>query len=262
MTEPDPHLKEAPAEATAKAIAQTLLAWADDELILAHRNSEWTGHAPILEEDIAFSNIAQDELGHANIWYGLYQDLTGAEPDKLVFFRDVDAYRCVQLVELPKGDWAFSMVRQYLFDAVEQVRLNALLASEYQPLADAAAKMRPEEMYHYRHTTTWLQRLGLGTAESNRRCQEALDQLWPYALQLFARQPWEEQLIVAGFLPDTASLQADWETIVRAFLATVDLQVPNVNRPPGQSREQHSRYLPELLADLQEVARLDPDARW
>ena len=96
-----------------------MVALADDELILAHRNSEWTGHGPILEEDIAFSNIAQDEMGHATLWYNILQKETGETPDQMVFFRDAAAYRNVQMVELPKGDWAFSMLRQYLFDAAE-----------------------------------------------------------------------------------------------------------------------------------------------
>ena len=126
---------------------------ADDELILGQRDSEWTGHAPILEEDIAFSNIAQDELGHATIWYGLLSELTGEEPNELVFFRDFDDFRNVTLVELPNGDWAFSMLRQYLFDAFEMVRLSQLLESLYRPVAEAAAKIRMEELYHYRHTS-------------------------------------------------------------------------------------------------------------
>ena len=108
------------------ALSQKFLAMADDELILAHRDSEWTGHAPILEEDIAFSNIAQDEMGHASIWYGLLQEIGGQDTDHLVFFRDDGEYRNVQIVELPNRDWAFSMMRQYLFDAFEMIRLSQL----------------------------------------------------------------------------------------------------------------------------------------
>src|SRR5262249_24761260 len=144
-------------------LADYLLALADDELILGHRDSEWCGHAPILEEDIAFANLALDEIGHARVWYGLLGDLLSKDPetypDELVYRRDASEFRCAQFVELPKGDWAFSMLRQYLFDSIEAMRLEALTESSYQPLADAAAKMRPEEMYHLRHTSAWVRRL-------------------------------------------------------------------------------------------------------
>ncbi|MGH7428237.1 MAG: 1,2-phenylacetyl-CoA epoxidase subunit PaaC, partial [Candidatus Methylomirabilaceae bacterium] len=163
------------------AVAARVLALADDELILAHRDSEWTGHAPILEEDIGLANIAQDELGHAGLWYGIYRSLVGHDPDRMVFFREAGDWRCVQLVELPKGDWAFTMLRQYLFDAYEHVLLTQLAQSRHEGVAAAAAKIRQEELYHSRHTSAWVRRLGLGTAESHRRTQDALDALWPYA---------------------------------------------------------------------------------
>src|SRR5512144_1177706 len=123
----------------AHPVVEALLALADDELILGHRNSEWAGHAPILEEDIAFANLALDELGHAQLWYTLHSEITGAEPDRTVFFREGPAYRCLPLVELPRGDWAFSMLRQYLFDAAEDVRLPALAASADTRVAEIAA---------------------------------------------------------------------------------------------------------------------------
>ncbi|MFQ5576791.1 MAG: 1,2-phenylacetyl-CoA epoxidase subunit PaaC, partial [Anaerolineae bacterium] len=192
----------------AQALIKTLLAMADDELILAHRNSEWTGHAPILEEDIAFSNIAQDELGHAVLWYGLLADLSAEDPqtypDRLAFFRDAPDYRNLQLVELPKGDWAFTIVRQYLFDAAEAVRLPQLARSEYAPLAEIAAKIQREEIYHYRHTAAWLKRLGLGTEESHCRMQTALNALWPYTGQLFAPLPQDPRRSGGGSRPHPA----------------------------------------------------------
>ncbi|MCS6911212.1 MAG: phenylacetate-CoA oxygenase subunit PaaC, partial [Anaerolineales bacterium] len=145
-----------------RALAEKLLALADDELILAHRNSEWTGHAPILEEDIALANIAQDELGHAMLYYELHCALAGGTPDRLAFFREAADFRNVQLVELPKGDWAFTMLRQYLFDAYELALLAQLTHSAHRPLAEVAAKVRNEELYHYKHTGAWVRRLGLG----------------------------------------------------------------------------------------------------
>jgi ring-1,2-phenylacetyl-CoA epoxidase subunit PaaC len=243
------------------ALIVKILALADDELILAHRNSEWTGHAPILEEDIAFANIAQDELGHATLWYEIVSTLTGDDPDKLVFFRDAAAFCNLPLVELPKGDWAFSMVRQYLFDAYEMVALPHLMQSSYKPIRDAAAKIRSEEIYHLRHTMAWLKRLGLGTEESHSRTQNALDELWPYALQLFVPLPDESLLVEAGYVPDAAALQTEWLALVQPFLQECGLTIPAHELAPGD-RLHHTTYLPELLQEMQSVARLDPKAVW
>jgi len=244
------------------SLADHLLALADDELVLAHRNSEWAGHAPILEEDIAFANIALDEMGHAAVWYGLRGALTGEDADWLVFFRDAGEYRNAQLVELPRGDWAFSMLRQYLFDAAESVRLAHLAASAHQPLAEAAAKIATEERYHLRHTSLWLRRLGLGTAESHTRLQAALDALWPYAAQLFAPLPGDPALVDAEIIPDPALLRREWEGSVRPFLAECGLVVPDGTPRRTIPRVEHTEHLMALLAEMQSVARMDPTAQW
>jgi ring-1,2-phenylacetyl-CoA epoxidase subunit PaaC len=249
--------------AVRQALAERLLAMADDELILAHRNSEWAGHAPILEEDIAFANIALDEMGHAAIWYGLYGELIGEEPDRLVFFRNPGAFRNVQLVELPRGDWAFSMVRQYLFDAAENVTLSHLRASAYRPLAEAAAKIATEEIYHLRHTGLWLRRLGLGTDESHARAQAALDALWPYARQLFAPLPDDAALVTAEIVPDLTLIRREWEGLTQPFLAECGLTIPDDALPRRDiSRAEHTEHLMALLGEMQSVARLDPAADW
>lgn len=247
---------------TEKALAAKLLAMADDELILGHRDSEWTGHAPILEEDIAFANIAGDEIGHSAIWYRLREAITGETPDELIFFRDAPAYRNVQMVELPNGDWAFSMVRQYLFDAYERVALERLVESAYRPLAEAAAKIRQEELYHYRHTSTWIRRLGLGTEESHRRTQRALDELWPYARQLFAPISDEDALVDAGIVPDPEALHTAWHKQVRPFLEAAGLRLPAGVTGIVAGRGDYTDHRPALLAEMQEVARLDPEAEW
>lgn len=239
-----------------------LLAMADDELILGHRNSEWTGHAPILEEDIAFANIAIDELGHASLWYDLYGERTGAGADDLVFFRDPAGFRNVRLVELPRGDWAFSMLRQYLFDAYELVRADQLLQSGYRPLAETAAKVRQEERYHYRHSASWVRRLGLGTAESHSRTQAALDSLWPYMAQLFQPLSADQDVLLAGIFPDAGRLQAAWEAMVLPFLADAGLQLPGASSAPEEGRDVHTPHLAALLQEMQEVARLNPGAAW
>ena len=244
------------------ALCQRLLMMADDELILGHRNSEWAGHAPILEEDIAFANIAQDEMGHASIWYNLLSDITGDNPDKLVFFRDAHEYRNCQLVELPKGDWATTIVRQYLFDAFELVRSEILLDSHYKPLVEAAGKIKPEELYHYRHTSSWIKRLGLGTEESSRRTQRTLEYLWPFTNQLFLPDEAEDPLIYAGFLPEPSGVEAQWLDIIGPFLDGSGLKTPDNYQPVEVDRSKHTEHLAVLLTEMQEVARLDRDSRW
>lgn len=249
----------------AQALIHKLTAVADDELVLAHRNAEWIGHAPILEEDIALANIAQDELGHATVWYGLIADLTDEDPDELVYFRDAAEYRNVQLVELPKGDWAFTMLRQYLFDAYEMTLLTQLATSQYQPIVDATAKIRNEEMYHLRHTSVWVQRLGLGTAESQQRMQAALNVLWRYTAQLFMPLPDEALLVAAGIVPNPDELRQTWQSVVIPHLQQANLIIPDASphdAPLLAQRSQHSEHLTALLADLQQVARLDPEAEW
>ncbi len=248
---------------THPALAAYLLALADDELILGHRDSEWTGHAPILEEDIAFANLAQDEIGHAILWYGLVRDLGGPEPDLLVFFREPAEYRNAQLVELPNGDWALSMLRQYLFDAAEAQRLPLLATSTYAPLAAAAAKIRTEEIYHLRHTRAWIERLAQGTAESQRRVQAALDRLWPFAVQMFQPLTAETDLAAELLVPEPDVVQHGWQQAVVPFLGSIGLRVPEAAEPAVASRADHSPHLADLLTDMQSVARLEgPNVYW
>lgn len=244
------------------ALAHKLLSLADDELMLAHRNSEWTGHGPILEEDIAFTNIALDEMGHAATWHRLRQELTGEEVDTAVFFRNAAAYRNVQLVELPNGDWAFSMLRQYLFDVYEMLHLAQLAGSSYRPLAEAAAKIRIEEIYHLRHTAAWVTRLGLGTAESNTRMQVALDNLWPYAQQLFVDTPEDEELAEGGTAVLPSSLHREWQHLTTSHLTQANLTIPTHHAPLTTDRAHHTSHLTHLLTEMQSVARQYPTAVW
>ena len=150
--------------------AEYLIALADDELILGHRDSEWCGHAPILEEDIAFANIALDEIGHARLWLELAAKELGEDPgtypDKQTFFRAPGDYRSLPLADLPNGDWAFSMLRQYLFDSFEILRLETLKGSQHKGITELAVKIHTEELYHLRHTKAWVLRLAQGTEES------------------------------------------------------------------------------------------------
>jgi ring-1,2-phenylacetyl-CoA epoxidase subunit PaaC len=245
-----------------RALTTKLLALADDEFILGHRDSEWCGHAPILEEDIAFANIAQDELGHAILWYEALQGLTGQDPNQLAFFRGPLEWRNTQFVEFPKGDWAFTMLRQYLFDAYEITLLDQLSNSPYALIAEIA-KALPEERYHYRHTSQWVTRLGLGTHESNQRMQTALDALWPYALQLFELVPDEGLLVEDGITSDPVKLQIEWSDKVIKHLTAANLQVPQIQIPVVADRSLHTEHLAAILTDLQEVAQTEiPETEW
>ena len=245
------------------ALREFLTAMADDELLLGHRDSEWTGHAPILEEDIAFSNLAQDEMGHALIWYTRARELGASDPDRAAFFRTADAFRNATLVELPKGDWAFTIVRRYLFDASEQVRYAALTDSAYQPIADAVAKLRREETYHLMHSRGWLQRLGDATEESHRRMQAALDAVWPYALGLFEPVEGEATLVAANIKPAEERLRDQWLTQVRSIFEPATLVIPDAAHMAGGGRlGRHTEHLADLLNEMQKVARLEPEATW
>lgn len=250
-----PHLRE--------GLISHLVALADDELLLGHRDSEWTGHAPILEEDIAFSNLAQDEMGHALTWYTLAHELGAPDPDRNAFFRSAQDFRNATLVELPKGDWAFTIVRQYLFDAAEQVRYAALGDSAYRPVADVIAKLRSEENYHLMHSRGWVQRLGDATEESHRRMQAALDLAWPHALGLFEASQGEEALVAAGIKLAERALQDQWETKVGEVLAGATLAVPDRVAPAEGGRAGiHTEHLAHLLREMQVVARSLPQATW
>lgn len=238
------------------ALIRKLTALADDEIILAHRDAEWTGHAPILEEDIALANIAQDELGHATLYLDLRRALDGSDADRLAFFRDADEYRCVRFVELPKGDWAFTMLRQFLFDAYEALWLSAARSSTYAPLAEIAAKAVREEKFHIQHTALWAQRLALGTEESRRRTQNALNELWPHTAQLFAPLPGEVDLVVAGIVPDLEKVRLSWESFVLPHLTEkCGLLLPMALADAVEGRDVHTEHLAPLLAEMQSVAR-------
>jgi len=240
-----------------------LIAMADDELLLGHRDSEWTGHAPILEEDIAFSNLAQDEMGHALTWYTLAHQLGAPDPDRNAFFRSVDEFHNATLVELPKGDWAFTIVRQYLFDAAERARYTSLALSAYRPIADATAKLRNEETYHLMHSRGWMQRLGDATEESHRRMQTALDLAWPHALGLFEPMDDEDRLVEEGFKTSEESLREQWDAQVRPLLKSATLVIPTNAQPAyGGRYGNHTEHLAALLDKMQVVARSEADAIW
>jgi ring-1,2-phenylacetyl-CoA epoxidase subunit PaaC len=209
-----------------EALCEYLLAWADNELVLGHRDSEWTGFAPIIEEDVAFSSIAQDELGHATLLYAMAAELLGDDPDRLALRRPSDAYRHAALVERPNGDWAFTIGRHYLYDLADSCRTEALSRSTYAPLAAAARKMAREEHYHLLHGAAWWERLRDGTAESRARLLAAARETAPLAVDLFGPTPEQALLIAAGIVPDPIGLLDTWRTQVREVLAALDPALP------------------------------------
>src|SRR6266550_5643359 len=173
-------------EETRDALAQLLLATADDEFVIGFWDSEWTGIAPMLEEDVATSSISQDEIGHARALYEMLAELTGQDADEIAFGRAPDAYRHAALMNHARTDWAFTIARRYLYETADAVRLEALAGSSYEPLANLAAKMRREETYHLLHFDLWLRRLAEGGEDSLQRLSAALERLWPDAQEVFA----------------------------------------------------------------------------
>jgi len=247
------------------ALIDRLTAMADDELVLGHRDAEWTGHGPILEEDIALANLAQDEIGHATLWYGLRTELDGSDADRLVYFRDADGYRNAWLVEQPRGDWAFTMLRQFLFDGYEAELLARLQRSAYAPLAAAATKALREELFHLRHSGLWIERLARGTAESRARLDAAVRTLWPLMPQLLAPLPGDAVLAAAGIWPDPSELASAVVARAEAALVAAGVAPPDLAGGPtwlpgSDPRATHPFGLAEMLATMQAVARADPDA--
>lgn len=254
------------------ALRALLLALADDELMLGHRDAEWTGYAPLLEEDIAFSNIAQDELGHSLVWFGLYENLTGKSPDAMAFERKWTEYTCCRFVTYPKGDFAYSIVRQYLFDEAEQVRLQAFARSTYAPLKDASAKILREEAYHLMHSGGLVERLGDATEESHRRMQGATDAAFPQALGMFERLAGEDELMAAGICPASDAVQREWLERVVPTMRRAGLSLPvedhsgnyRILATPdvGGRTKNPTEHLQQLITDLQTVYQIAPGAKW
>ncbi len=208
---------------TRDALAAYLLAWADDELMLGHRDSEWTGVAPQLEEDVAFSSIAQDEIGHAALVYGLVAALTGDNADRLALRRPAEEYRHAALLEQPNGDWAFTIARHLFYDLADAYRTDVLSDSTYAPLAGAARKMAREEHYHTMHDEAWWERLSAGTAESRARLIVAARAVLPLAVDVFGETPNEDTLVATGVLPCPAgALLEEWRLRVRPLLEALN----------------------------------------
>ena len=249
---------------TRDAVIDLLYRLGDDEMVLGHRNSEWTGLAPILEEDVAFSSMAQDEMGHAQAYYQLLHELGEPDPDTLAFGRKPREYRCASLVSLShERDWAFCILRQFLYDSSETVRLTAYTESSLLPLAQLARKLRGEEKYHLMHGRTWILRLGRSTGEAREKMQSALDKSYPYALGLFEPTGADEPLAQAGISPREQELQMQWESAVAPVLSDAGFKIPDNARPVYGGRVgKHPEDLTNLLEGMQLVYNIDPSAKW
>jgi ring-1,2-phenylacetyl-CoA epoxidase subunit PaaC len=242
-----------------------LLRLGDDRLILGHRNSEWCGHGPILEEDIAIANIALDLIGQAQLFLNLAGQVEGAgrDGDALAYWRDEYQFRNLQLVELPKGDFAFTIVRQFLFSAWSHFQLTAIAGARREDLAGIAGKALKENRYHLRHASEWVIRLGDGTEESHGRTQAALDELWPWTVEMFLEDEIDRAMKADGLGPDLAAIKPEWESLTQQVFTSATLAVPtSPMRMVGGRRGRHTEHLGRLLAEMQIVARSHPGATW
>ena len=238
---------------------------ADDALVLGHRLSEWCGHAPVLEEELALANIALDLIGQARSLYDYAARLDGRglTEDDFAYLRDVNRYRNCLLVEQPNGDFATTIVRQVIFSAFMDPYWRAMTASGDETLAAIAAKAEKESVYHLRHAAEWLIRLGDGTAESHRRAQAALDELWPYSGELFEMDGAERALIEAGVAIDPAGLRGAWNTTIDDVLTQATLTRPAEGwMQTGGRSGRHSEHLGTILTELQYLQRTYPGATW
>ena len=242
-----------------------LIGLADDHLILGHRLSEWCGHAPMLEEDLAMPNIALDLIGQARGLYTYAGDLEGAgrDEDALAFGRLERAYRNLLICELPNGDFAHTMLRQFYFASFMQLFWQETESSTDATLAAIAAKAVKEAQYHRRHCAEWVIRLGDGTDESARRMAEAVTLLAPYTGEFFMADSEAGGAVAAGVLPDTKALQPAWQADIEQVFAAAKLVLPeNVYAQKGGRRGLHTEAMGHLLAQLQFMQRSFPDMAW
>jgi ring-1,2-phenylacetyl-CoA epoxidase subunit PaaC len=238
----------------------------DNTLVLGHRVSEWCGHAPVLEEDIALANTALDLIGQTTLWLDLAGEVEGASrnADKLAFHRDVWDFRNLLLVEQPNGDFGQTMMRQFLFDAWHLLQLKALMGSSNAQVAAIAEKSSKEVTYHLERATDTVIGLGDGTEESHNRMQAALDKLWPYVGEMFVSDDVDAAMVDAGIAPDPASLRPAYDALLDDVFAAATLVRPqdDFGHKGGKSGKRHSEHLGHMLAQMQWLQRAYPDATW
>lgn len=247
------------------AFFEWLLRMGDNTLILGHRVSEWCGHSPVLEEDIALANTALDLIGQTQFWLGLAGEVEGKgrSADSLAYLRDAVGFRNVLLVERPNGDFGKTLMRQFLFDAYHIEMLRGLVNSSDPRVAEIAGKAIKEVAYHFERSADLVIRLGDGTAESHGRMQKALDDLWPYTAEMFLTDAADEVVAAAGIAPLPGSLRPAWDISVGGVLTEATLALPKGSyQHKGGKRGVHTEHLGYILADMQFLQRAYPGAVW
>lgn len=248
-----------------RALALLLLSMADDEFVIGFSDSEWTGIGPILEEDVAISSLAQDELGHAAALYGLLAETVadGRDADAWAYDRPPEGYLHARLLDHHRGDWAVTIARRYLYDTADSVRLEALASSSYRPLAELVAKIRREERYHLMHVQTWIERLADAGGESRARLLTALEALGPDAGTVLAPLPGETALLRQGIVTEPfAAMDARWRDGVSATFRRLELPALPPTVAPDRARTDHSAAFRALHAEFTMVRRSEVGATW
>lgn len=248
-----------------EALQQFILSIADDALIIGHRNSELTGLGPILEEDIAFSSMAQDKIGHAQALYSILHEHFGMpDADTLAFKRKEKDFLCCHLVELPNEEYDLALVRHFLFDHAYFLRFSLLRESSFEPLSLLARKIYGELKYHVLHADTWMRKLGTATEESKARMQSALHELYPYTKGIFESAGNDTALIENNYFAGEAVLYEHWENTILDTVSKASLVLPTFDPGlhMGGRKGYHTEHLAALLNEMTEVYQLDPSAEW
>ena len=252
-----------------QAIVDYAIRLADDSLTLGHRLSEWCSSGPFLEEDIALINVALDYVGRARMFYGYAAATEGlfvSEPrteDDICYLRDAREYRNLLINELPRGDFAFTIVRQFFVDTFNLLFYTELQKSSDSEFAAIAGKSIKETRYHLRRSHQWLVRLGDGTEESHNRCQKAIDELWDYVTEMFDMDELETELVAEGIAVDRAGLRDQWQQLVSRVIEEATLTLPDHDIAIRGGRTGiHTEHLGYLLAELQYVQRAYPGNTW
>ncbi len=243
---------------------ELLLSMADDEFVIGFSDSEWTGIAPLLEEDVAMSSLAQDELGHAAALYALLAEVRadGLDADAIAYDRQPNEYRHARLLDHGRGDWAMTIARRFLYDTADGTRLDGLAASSFVPLRELVDKIRREERYHVMHATAWLERLATREGEPRERLLAALEELAPDAATVFAPLAGEARLIEAGILAEPLpAIEARWRATITPLFVTLGLPMPPA-ADQDSGRTDHGEPFRWLWNEFTSVRRSDPVATW